>query len=488
MRDASERTEVAFRLVLFGVLTSFGYLLYGIFLTNVSPTFLTLNTFVWLFLIQCVKFDGSVVRFRLPLRAIQFALSVHLLGFALCQFAYWYLFWSGASMLKGGGDDNFAPLALGILALNTLATPVAMHYAKRDQLTGLSVAPFIALSFPLAISIVLLELDMTWKEFSSKLSFLDDLKTASIEISSPTAKVVICLLIAVIAEAIGDFLLTRSEILKTVTKKQFSKGMELAAFVDRETDAFIRSTPLEKLLEIVVRACSAKFRFADKEHESVLATLQELRGPKVDAATLREGELTLVPRRQTSEKVLDEAMGRLDQAEAYQTELSAAAQDRRKELQRLVARDYWQEIYAHVEESLDAEAEKRMTDDARESAVDLMAIIGILLSLVLVIVDVTRTTGPLTWPSLALVFILALLGVTGSSARPLCLLPLLKRHAEALIPPIYAVRPLIYFALGWLLLEVLGLGAWISTNVPLETKTDVLPKSMFTYWFGALLA
>jgi hypothetical protein len=181
-------------------------------------------------------------------------------------------------------------------------------------------------------------------------------------------------------------------------------------------------------------------------------------------------------------------MSRWDQAEAYQKELLAATKGRRNELQRLVARDYWQEIYAYVEESLDAKAEKRMTDDARESAVDLMAIVGILLSLVLVIVDVTRTTGRLSWPSPILVLILALLGVTGSSARPLCLLPLLRRHAEALIPPIYAVRPLIYFALGWLLLETFGLGGWISANVPLPTKTDVLPRSMFTYWFGALLA
>jgi hypothetical protein len=117
-----------------------------------------------------------------------------------------------------------------------------------------------------------------------------------------------------------------------------------------------------------------------------------------------------------------------------------------------------------------------------------MAIVGLFLSLLLAIVDLARTPGSVSPPSMWLVAALCLLGLTGSSARPICILPLFKLHAEALIPPIYAVRPLIYLALGWLLLDTLHVGSWIQTHATIPTRVDILPHGFFTYKFGAFLA
>lgn len=490
MSESISWFAVAVRLFLFGIFTSFGYLLYGVFLTDVGPLVLTLNTFVWLFILQCIRFEGRTIRLRSPLRAIQFVVSTHSLGFALCQFAYWILFWFAASTLKDSSSVNFAPLALALLSLNTLATPLAMHFAKRDQENGHSIAPFVALALPLALSIVLIELDMTWRDFSPKLNFLDgiDWSFVSIEISSPAFLMAVCLMAAVFAEATGDFLLTRLEILKSLGKKKFAHRLELAAFVGDEADKFGAQTPVQELLMIIEAVCHDNLADASIEHDSTRATLREIETADFDARQRKETEQRLRAIAADSAEVVEGAERRLHRVLSYSIEASTGDTKRLREIRRRVVSDYWDEICSHVEANLDDDARKRMQEDARERPVDLMAIIGLAISSLLGVIELTRTGSLPSVPSLWLIAILCLLGLTGSSARPLLLLPLLRHQAEALIPPIYAVRPVLYLALGWLLLTGLHLRSWIQTNVPLGTKLDVLPNGNATYQIGVLLA
>jgi hypothetical protein len=264
------------------------------------------------------------------------------MGFALCQFAYWYLFWSAASMLKGEGDTNFVTLALALLSLNTLATPLAMHYAKRDQTERRSTMPYIILAFPLALSIVLFELDMTWRELSNRLSFLDgiDWDSLSVTISSPAFFVCLCLLAAVFAEAVGDFLLTRQEIMSTQTKIVFVNQLDVATFADREANNFIKLIPLDQLLRIIFADCKEKFETADELHEGMLNKRKGFNSTQMYGEARDEAWRLVNELLEKSGKALEEAEGRLNQAVTYMNELSAATPQRIQELRRIVAREF----------------------------------------------------------------------------------------------------------------------------------------------------
>jgi hypothetical protein len=493
MRGYGAGIRIGLRLFFFGVFTSIGYLLYGIFLSGVQATVLTFNSFAWLFIIQCFKFEGASVRFRWPFRSISVVLPSHLVGFAACQFAYWFLFWYGAASLRGAASTNFAPLALGFLSLNTLATPLAMHFARRDQMSRYSVWPFIGLSVPLALGIVLIEADMTWHDFSARLNFLDgiDANSVAVDFSSPAMLVIACILLAVIAEAVGDFLLTRRDIMKGVSKKKFVEQFDEAAYIGREADSFAKTCNLPDLFALLIDACRDKFEAIEAELRNIAAK-QKRSGDSPVAAIRRDTEARFQVLLKEANDRFDIALQRLLEVESFEEEFAQATPDqaRMRVIRQTIVRDYYEELYEYVENRRADQWTRRMKEDVEEAAVDLMAILGLFLSSLLLLVDATRAGSlfklfPGSWQA---VVILCLLGLTGSSARPLFLLPLLKRHAEALIPPIYAVRPLIYFGLGWLLLKYFDLSTWIKASFPEKTDTDVLPHFNVTYALGAILA
>jgi hypothetical protein len=475
------------RLFFFGLFTSFGYLLYSIFLAKVSAAVLTLNTFIWLFLLQCVRYQDRAIKFRWPLASFRWALPSHYVGFALCQFSYWYLFWIAAGFLNNGAE--FASLALALLALNTFATPIAMYFAKRNPAERISIAPYIVVAFLLFPAIVLLELDTSWQDLSSRLAFLDEPSSWSIDLGSAVSVVAICLLLAVVVEAVGDFLITRYEVQHASKREAVDKELDVAMLATEKAERYLRETPLERMIEDITELCRSELDTASSVSETAQKQLDDL--PPVGLLLDNPDEIRQRAEYQKTEaaKIVKELGEKLTRLKEYETLSSSEP----KTVRFLLSRDFTPQVYSYFKKKVSPKEIEAARARAAEGPVDVMSIIGLFISFFVLLPQLRQVDlGMSPW---SIILVLSLLGVTGSAARTLFIIPLLRhkeaaiRHkAEALIPPIYAVRPLIFLMLGVLLLNVFGLADWIQKTVPVQSNIYVLPRRLTTYWMGAAIA
>lgn len=173
-----------FILTLFGICTIIGYIIYEMALQGAAPQFLVVNTFFWMLVFYSIlPINRSII---LTFRT---SISQYTIYYAMAQFAYWYAFWVGLAAMQS------ATLALAILALTAVATPVAVRtLEKKGERSSIRGIFFVGLLIILAI--VLIKLDLKWEKFT-----VPEVMTAFAQLGWYP---IICMGLAVIAEAVSD--------------------------------------------------------------------------------------------------------------------------------------------------------------------------------------------------------------------------------------------------------------------------------------------
>lgn len=172
-------------LLCFAFATIIGYVVFEATLREfISPQLLTLNTFFWLFLYNVIgPRDFALMWTWRP------SISIFVVQYSLSWFAYWYAFWVGLS----AGD---APMALAILALTMVVNPAVLGRLPpkehREPMSRIFIVGGV-----LILAVLLIKLDMP-------VATLFDLRVVLRRFEDTSVFAVICMLIAVCAEAVQD--------------------------------------------------------------------------------------------------------------------------------------------------------------------------------------------------------------------------------------------------------------------------------------------
>lgn len=173
-------------LIMFGLFTSFAYIIYESLLGGISAQVHTVNSFIWPIIFLSI---GKLNRKSVWIW--RNTISWYSVKFALANFAYWYAFWNGLAAM------NSAPLAIAFIALTMIVTPMMLWRLEPPEERE-PIQRIILTGIVLVVAMVLIKLDLPLADVSN----LDKIKT-----KLPEAYPVLCLLIAVLAEGVMDYTL-----------------------------------------------------------------------------------------------------------------------------------------------------------------------------------------------------------------------------------------------------------------------------------------
>ena len=456
------------QLAAFIFLTSVGYIIYSLFLGRAAVSSLLLSTYSGV-LIYYTLFDkkriyGVAASFKLT-SATHWDIS-----YALCIFAYWYLFWTGLKVL---GDSGAATeLAVSFLALNMVALPVAIHFAKGSfRNRNFALQAFVGLFLILAVVLVETNspLDLSNLNGSSLHSFSSGIVSDFKNIDYSFFIAVLCFSCAIFFEGAGDYFNKKKDIWadSECGNKYLEKEIDKLYAWKAHYVSKNRNVSLIDLVESVKSDLSAKLAVAkenievcDEYYSKYSASLP------VDSAE-RLGAQEASSRAYADYNRLAQDVSDLEKIEIEAPGLlasSAGLKWQKKKKQEIVDR-FWSPVFEYIKSSdVEVEHPKRNSaivkqteleaeDLTRNHVHSVSAVVGFFLALVLCLGDLDLVQHLNAAEKAAYALLLAVLGMTGASARAVLLAPAIGKkgsNVEALIPPAYAFRLLPFFFLMFL--------------------------------------
>ncbi|MEL7106282.1 MAG: hypothetical protein AAGM21_10205 [Pseudomonadota bacterium] len=512
------QATIGLRLVLFASFTCVGYVVLEAFLRGYPASLLLFNTFLWLLVFRCVDFSALVGAsgasgpgkvFRSPFFSLVRFTDLFGVAYCLCIFGYWYLFWYGISLLPAG--TNASGSAIAILSLSAVVLPVAAHFARpKSQRTG-SLFPFVFVGLGLAVSIALMELNTDATDLSTALADLQrvangwlagDMKDTSpadtgtsdqniVRMGLPAALPgMVCLALALLLEAIGDYLDVRRN---STPGRRTAKQVSEVAY--KNAAIYLARQKFEEAPTAWLATIDTDY---ENEAKRLEEEIQDLRGSLISELEndsghkrVRAGNQTLAYLEQQKQKIEAEYA----RSKNALTALGVVNQDiltrraRRGYLKDLLHAS-WNNVHKYCVENEGQELERLARDYTKKSGYDLVAVAGMILSVFVVIADPSTWKMTLSESSIGVIAACALLGILGSSARMVFVAPILEgdETASAFVPPIYAVRPILLFALSWLMLDFFGLEK-LAIASPYFELTSSYSNALTAGWIiGAAMA
>lgn len=136
----------------------------------------------------------------------------------------------------------------------------------------------------------------------------------------------------------------------------------------------------------------------------------------------------------------------------------------RREVRKAGIQRYWGSISEYVSSEKQREIENEVDVVNRNAHFDCAAVLGLLVSMVLCVVYFApggvANASDLNGKTIVLYAVgLSLMGLTGTIARSICLTPIVEKDetAELFVPPIFAVRPIMFLAIMWIVINVPGM-------------------------------
>ncbi|MEM9733644.1 MAG: hypothetical protein AAF903_09215 [Pseudomonadota bacterium] len=460
-------------LAFFAGFTSVGYFIYQQLLRDVHFSIVLFGTYFALLVVQFFQFkpEKGLPSFRSPLSSLNAFLDCYSVAYAIFVFLYWLFFWIGMSILPD--DENAAVVGLSIFALTTAFIPASIYVTNFDRAPLSDLLRPIGVGAILVICIFLINLNLPgdsltaafeyfvvtleWIlegapedfDWNSKLKYAD---TAPIPFEALFTLGALSILIALLSEAMSDIMNgLRNRRVRFDVGQVADKILRHNASI-AETNHFIRQGPLSTLLE----------EASKKEEDRMTEIVKQFCSVNTKNNNTEDFEI--------GENLLKECDHRKKQMDTTAEMIKLGSIDA-TDLQKLngwrktIKNEYWGAILNYVRSEREEQIIARVRSIREHGHFDLSAIGGFVFALAIVATVIVRDTGPTIFQQSWSIWLgLLLMVFLGATARVLFITTLISSHgsaAEKLVPPIFAVRPIVLFVVSviwWMVIIVFEAG------------------------------